>query len=258
MYTKREVMKTLDERYMTEYVIQAQRAEMTELIKVIKDLSRRFGKKLRILDIGIGDARIPRVLSGIKEIWDSVAEYDGIDNSKEMLERAKFTITQHSLDDKVELFELDAKNLSQFNKSYELIICTYFTAGDFYPDNFSFEIDEDGKLKRSLDLEKNESFQQVFRSAFNSLITDGKIVLGSVYVDNESTRKKQEEFYKKCGMTVISRPTDSFTATEEGFWSQRFTEKKLINYFDFVRPENIGLIDLDTYNFAQMIVVSRK
>jgi len=258
MYSEEKVINTLDEKYMTKYLFQAQKAEKKELEKVIYDLSKQLGRKLRILDIGIGNARVPRILSGIKKIWDLVKEYDGFDNSKEMLGRARSTITQYGLENKVRLFELDAKNLSQLDKSYDLIICTYFTAGDFSPPNFSFKTGKDGKLKTSPSLEKNESFELVFRSAYNLLCEDGKLFLGSVYLDNESTRKKQEEFYRKCGMTIISRPTDSFTGTKERFWSQRFTPKRISKYFYWVKPEDMEILPLDKYDFAATVVVTKK
>ena len=83
----------------------------------------------------------------------------------------------------------------------------------------------------------------------------GKVLLGACYFDNDATRIKQEESYRKMGMTVITKPTDSFTATKEGFWSQRFTIEKLYNYLHFARPENINIVALDTYDYAMQVSV---
>lgn len=60
MYSRKEVENTLDESCMTEYLIQAQEAEMTELKKIINELARELGRKLNVLDIGIGDGRVPK------------------------------------------------------------------------------------------------------------------------------------------------------------------------------------------------------
>jgi SAM-dependent methyltransferase len=136
---------------------------------------------------------------------------------------------------------------------YDLIVCTYFTGGNFVPDPYSFKESADVS-----DLDIKNAFQRVFRPAYDLLRPSGKLVLGSVYIDNPSTAKRQREFYEKCGMTVISRPTDPFTATKEGFWSLRFTEKRIRELFDFVKPEYIEIRPLDTYDFAQMIIVSKK
>jgi len=257
MYSRKEVENTLDESYMTEYLIQAQWVEMIELKKIINELAKEVCRKLNILDIGIGDGRIPKILSKIKEIWGLIAQYDGIDNSEIMLKKAKLTIESCKLGSKVRVFNLDAKNLLQLKSSYDLILCTYFTAGDFIPEDFSFETDKDGELKTIFNLDKNNSFERVFHSVLDLLNVGGKLVLGSIYVDTDSTREKQEEFYKRCGMTIITRPTDSFTATKEGFWSQRFTEKRIMDYFDFIKPENIEIRFLDDYNFAQMVIISK-
>ena len=82
-------------------------------------------------------------------------------------------------------------------------------------------------------------------------------MIGACYIDNDSTRQKQEESYKKMGMSVITSPEDSFTATEEGFWSQRFTKDKLKNYLHFVNPENIIFTPLDTYAYAWQVRVKK-
>jgi hypothetical protein len=51
------------------------------------------------------------------------------------------------------------------------------------------------------------------------------------------------------GMTIITDAEDSFTATKEKFWSQRFTQEKCI-LFIFVEPEKISFTVLDTYDYG--------
>ena len=58
-------------------------------------------------------------------------------------------------------------------------------------------------------------------------------------------------------MTVITSPADSFTATKEGFWSQRFTKQKLFNYLPFVDRNKIVFKELDTYNYAMQVLVRK-
>jgi hypothetical protein len=58
-------------------------------------------------------------------------------------------------------------------------------------------------------------------------------------------------------MTVITSPSDSFTATKERFWSQRFTHQKMIEYFHFVEPGKISFIPLDTYDFAMQVRIKK-
>ena len=258
MYQNRKTFRTLKEGHMTEYLIQAQWAEMIELKKEIHGLAKQFGRELSVLDIGVGDGRVPKRLSGIREIWDLICEYDGIDNSQQVLKSQLFPVQPSGLEDKVLLFKFDARNLSRWGrKQYDLIVCTYFTAGNFIPPGFSFETGSDGMLKTIPSLDENPAFQQVFAEAYKFLIPGGKLILGSVYVDNDATRKRQEEFYQKCGMTVVTSPNASFTATKEGFWSQRFTKERIVEYLNFVPRERIELRPLDTYGFASMVTVTR-
>jgi hypothetical protein len=69
------VVKSFDLTYVSEQLQQAQWAEFIELKKVVTALDKQQGRPLTILDIGIGNARIPKHLSGVKETWDMVAWY---------------------------------------------------------------------------------------------------------------------------------------------------------------------------------------
>ncbi|MEO7393899.1 MAG: hypothetical protein ABIU11_03090, partial [Chitinophagaceae bacterium] len=160
-----------------------------------------------------------------------------------------------NIQDKAKVIFLEAQNLNTLSTSYDMIITTWFTAGNFYPENFSFETYKEAGPR--LDLYKNERFEKIFSSAYNLLNTGGEIVLGACYIDNDNTRKKQEAFYKKLGMNVVTDKEDTFTATKENFWSQRFTKQKLQTYFSFVAPEKITFIPLDTYDFAMQVRIKK-
>ncbi|MDI5887973.1 hypothetical protein [Flavobacterium yafengii] len=58
-----------------------------------------------------------------------------------------------NIEDKVTVYLLDTVNLNQLQKHYDLIITTWFTAGNFYPENFPFE--NYNLLSEKLDLSKN-------------------------------------------------------------------------------------------------------
>lgn len=85
----------------------------------------------------------------------------------------------------------------------------------------------------------------------------GEIVLGACYVDSDATRIKQEENYQKMGMSIVTDWEDSFTATKEGFWSQRFSPEKLYHYLNFVDSTKISFTTLDTYNFAMQVRIKK-
>ena len=65
------VEKSFDLNYISEHLVQAQWAGFIELKKGINELFKQQGKPISILDIGVGNARIPKHLSGVKKfgIW---------------------------------------------------------------------------------------------------------------------------------------------------------------------------------------------
>ena len=249
------VSASFDLNYISEHLIQAQWAEFVELKKRITALAQSMGSPITILDIGVGNARIPKHLCGVREIWEMVALYDGTDNAQACVDISTETIARLGIQDKVKAYLFDATHLHQWQKKYDLVICTWFTPGNFYPDDFSFETY--GQTADRLDLTRNEKFETIFGAAYNLLHPGGELVLGACYIDNESTRLKQEESYAKMGMTVITSAQDSFTATREGFWSQRFTTEKMIRYLSFAPAEKISFTPLDTYNYAMQVRVTK-
>jgi len=240
---------------LPEYQIQARWAEFIELKKVIVEIAKRKNGSIRILDIGIGNARIAAHLCGIEEVWSLIETYDGTDNAMACVDLSKQVVNEMNTADKVNVFFKDAAELNDWNKTYDLIITTWFTGGNFYPDGFSF--DQYNKDSPRLDLTHNPKFEKIFQQAYALLNPGGEIVLGCCYVDKDATRIKQETFYQEMNMHVITDERDSFTATKEGFWSQRFTKEKLINYLHFVDSGNIQVTALDTYDFAMQVRIRK-
>ncbi len=256
MYDNKEtVEKSFDLSYISEPLIQAQWAEFIELKKVINELSKKKKAPISILDIGIGNARIPQHLCGIKEIWEMVSIYDGLDNAQACVDISNKTIAEYNIQDKVFAHHFDASQLHKWGKKYDLVITTWFTAGNFYPPDFPFETY--GISGERLNLTRNKKFETIFSDAYNLVNPGGEVLIGACYIDNEATRQKQEESYRKMGMTIITDEKDSFTATRERFWSQRFTKEKLQNYLHFVNKRNIIFTPLDTYNYAMQVRIKK-
>ncbi|HEU4791544.1 MAG TPA: class I SAM-dependent methyltransferase [Flavobacterium sp.] len=249
------VQKSFDDQYLSEDLLQAQWAEFTELKKAISKIYLKKGSPLTLLDIGIGSARIARHLSAIPEMWQMIENYEGTDNAEACIKLSQATAKELNIEDKLKVHLLDAVNLYQLQKKYDLIICTWFTPGNFYPDNFPFN--EYNDSHKRLDLSKNEKFTTIFSNAYSLLHPNGEIILGACYIDNDNTRKKQEQSYLKMGMKIITNSNDSFTATKEQFWSQRFTQEKIKAYLSFVNPKNIQFTPLDPYDYAMQIRIKK-
>jgi SAM-dependent methyltransferase len=264
MYSTKEAEHTLRPKYMTPYHIQAQWAEYTKLKEIIGEIYGTRKRVLSIFDIGIGYARIPVLLKTV-DTWNKIARYVGIDVSQHCVTQSKRIVTSKKIADKVEVVKFDAVDLSSSSNAsfkrekYDLIVCTYFTAGDFKPSQIELETNKRAQIvDYDINLLKpNENFVAVLRGAYEMLSNGGKIVLGSVYCDNDTARKIQERFYAKCGMTVITSDRDPFTATKEGFWSERFSEQKIHDYLSWIPSSKIELVPLDDYDFAMMIIINK-
>lgn len=249
------VQKSFNDNYLSEDLLQAQWAEFTELKKAIAEVYLKKRSPLTLLDIGIGSARIARHLSAIPEMWKMIESYEGTDNAIACVKLAQNTAQELQIEDKLKVHLLDAVDLDQLHNKYDLVICTWFTPGNFYPENFPFDHYNDSEKR--LDLSHNQKFTQIFSKAYSLLNAEGEIILGACYIDNNKTRKKQEQSYQKMGMEIITNENDSFTATKEKFWSQRFTPEKIKSYLSFVAPEKITFIPLDPYNYAMQIRIKK-
>ena len=249
---KKHVEDTFNQSKLHEYLLQAQWAEFIELKKAINELYKKKKSPLTLLDVGIGDARILKHFVGIKEIWDAIEQYDGIDVAPNCINISKKVIKDLKIEEKADAKLLDAIKLKTIEKKYDLIISTWFTVGNFYPFDFDFK-----KFKPGYDMSTNDKFTMIFQQAYKMLNPNGEIIIGSMYIDNDETRKKQEESYKHFGWTVITDKRDCFTATKEGWWSQRFTKQRVYDYLSFIPKEKISFIPLDTYNYAMMVIIKK-
>lgn len=246
----KHVEDTFTEENLSKPLLYAQKQEFMKLKKILLKIKKN---NLSILDIGIGDGKTPRKLSKIKEIWKKIESYEGIDISQNCIDLSTKLINDLKIGDKVSVRLLDAVNLKQLNKKYDLIISTWFTVGNFYPSNFSFENFKPGEY----DLSKNDKFTSIFKQAYEMLNEGGEIIISSMYIDNDETRKKQEDSYRNFGWEVITDERDSFTASKEGWWSQRFTKQRVYDYLSFIPKEKISFIPLDTYNYAMAVRIKK-
>jgi len=244
--------ETFDSENLTKELREAQKSEFRHLLVVMKELSYSLERPLRILDIGVGDGRVLQKIHSRTEDWELVDAYHGIDIADNCVSASRTLIADLGIQNAF-VGKLDACDLSRLkNQSYDLVICTWFTAGNLYPDSFNFE-----NFNHDFDLTENVKFTRVFKQAYERLNSGGEVVIGSAYLDNEPTRKKQEEAYRHFGWKVITDQRDSFTAAENGWWSQRFTPDLIRSYLNFAPPENINFIPLDNEEYAVMVRIKK-
>lgn len=248
----KHVEDTFNEENLSEYLLKAQHTELIELKKAISEIYKRKKAPLKILDIGIGDARILKQLVKTRSIWNMIEHYKGIDVAQNCINISAKVIKDLKVEEKASVQLLDAVKLNTLKEKYDLIISTWFSVGNFYPFDFDFK-----KFKPGYNMLKNDKFTSIFKQAYELLNPKGEIIIGSMYIDNEKTRKKQEDSYKHFGWTVITDERDCFTATKEGWWSQRFTKQRVYNYLNFIPKERISFILLDNYDYAMMVRIKK-
>lgn len=220
---------------------------MIELKKAIPEVALRTKSLLNLLDIGIGNARVLMELKRDKDLWGCIARYEGIDVAENCIDISRKAIEAYNAEDKAAVKLLDASKLKSLDRKYDLIISTWFTVGNFYPYNFDFD-----NFKPGYDMRRNDKFSNIFKQAYDMLNENGEIIIGSMYIDNEATRKKQEDAYRDFGWDIITDGRDCFTATRDGWWSQRFTKQRIYDYLDFIDRGKISFIPLDNYDYAMM------
>ena len=85
-----------------------------------------------------------------------IDRYDGTDNAMNCVNIAKQVIEDSGISEKVKVYFFEATDLNKWNSKYDLIITTWFTAGNFYPIDFPFETCNESGSRT--DLSKNEKF----------------------------------------------------------------------------------------------------
>ena len=81
IYDNELIKRTLDDKYVTPYLKQAQWAELADLKRIVGDEYKDHKRLLKVFDIGVGTARVPLLLSEV-ETWGKIKLYTGIDSSK--------------------------------------------------------------------------------------------------------------------------------------------------------------------------------
>ncbi len=243
----KHVEDTFNKDKLHPYLTKAQEDELNELKRIISEKS-----SVSILDIGVGDGRLIKELFKHQDISNAIRAYEGIDVAQDCIDISTEVVSDMGLEGKVNITQLDAVDLKTLDKKYDMIITTWFTAGNFYP--FGYDIKN---YTQGYDLTENDKFTSIFKQAHEMLNPDGEIIIGSMYIDTDETRKKQEETYRNFGWTITSNKEDCFTSTKEGWWSQRYTEQRVLDYLNFVPKENFSFINLDDYDYAMMVRIRK-
>lgn len=208
-YEDESVQKTLIDAYVPASILEA-RKRQDEII-----LERFKGKKLSIADIGCGDGYHGEIFAPEAEL------YHGFEISSAMASETRERWQENGLEN-TDVFEGDASAMKLEPNTYDVAWSLYFTSG-----NFREEFDDIRKYDDKY-LDANPQFIKIISNFYNALKPDGKLFL-TVYKDAPKTEAAQRKFYKDTGQTVITPLGSRFVATEENFWSVRWTKRSMLS-----------------------------
>lgn len=208
-YESESVQKTLDNSYVPKPILEARKIQ-DEIIK-----KRFFGKDIAIADIGCGDGYHGEIFA------PECKTYHGFEISSEMAEKTRKKWAEQGLEN-AKVFHGDASCIELDTDTYDVAWSLYFTSGNFRDELEDVELYDDSYL------DKNPAFIKIVSNFYESLKPGGKLFL-TVYKDRPETEEAQHTFYKNTGQTVVTPLGYRFVATEENFWSVRFTKKSMLS-----------------------------
>ena len=178
-------------------------------------IARFKGRPLSIADLGCGDGYHASLLG------PGYVRYDGFELAPQIAQMARERFAREGLQNAT-LFETDVSTVAVEEAIYDLVICLYFTPGNFR------DVSEDMSLYTDDYLDHNPVFARIVASFHRALRPGGHMLL-CVYKDVPEAAAAQHDFYLKTNQHPVTPASARFVATAEGFWSARWTERSMLS-----------------------------
>jgi SAM-dependent methyltransferase len=146
--------------------------------------------------------------------------YHGFEIAPAMAETAR-ALWQKEKIDNAQVFLGDVAEVELEDEFYDVVICLYFTPGNFRDQSDDLGLYSDAYLDR------NPRFIRVVSRFYQALKSGGSMFL-TIYKDVPEAEAAQIDFYEHTGQHVVTPPGSRFVATAEGFWSVRWTQTSII------------------------------
>jgi SAM-dependent methyltransferase len=197
-------------------------------------LTERFrGNRYRMADIGCGNGYHAILFAESSDL------YHGFEISPELADKARTSWRNAGLSH-ADVFIGDVADADLLDDFYDVVLCLYFTPGNLRDRSSDLSIYTDEYLDR------NPYFIRVMSRFRHATRVGGSLFL-TVYRDTPETEAAQIDFYEKTGQHVITPRGSRFVATEEGFWSARWTEQSIMSNLTACgyQPSDISLTELN-------------
>ena len=187
----------------------------------------------KIADIGCGNGYHAVLLAPVSLL------YHGFEISPVIAETAR-TLWQSKNVKNAQVFVGDVAEVQLKDEFYDVILCLYFTPGNFRDKSESLNLYNDAYLDR------NPRFIRVISRFYNAMKMSSSMFL-TIYKDVPEAEAAQVDFYEKTGQHVVTPSGSRFVATAEGFWSARWTQDSMLSNLDAcgVKPDKVIFNDLN-------------
>ena len=204
------VKRTLESSYCPALIKEARDEQDTMLRERLR------GGSFNMADIGCGN--------GYHAVEFAPKLYHGFEISPDIAETARVLWRAESID-YAEVFVRDVTEVDLQNELYDVVLCLYFTPGNFRAKS------DDLSLFSDVYLDRNPEFIQVFSRFYRAMKPGGAMFL-TIYQDVPEAEAAQVDYYENTGQHVVTQPGSRFVATAEGFWSVRWTEDSMLSNLD--------------------------
>ena len=221
------VKRSLESSYCPEPIREARERQDRILIERLRP------GPYKIADIGCGNGYHAVMLAPVSLL------YHGFEISPAIAETARANWGKENIDN-AQIFVGDVAVVDLKDEFYDVVLCMYFTPGNFR------DRSDDLSLYSDAYLDRNPQFIRVMSRFYIALKISGSMFL-TIYKDVPEAEAAQIDFYENTGQHVVTPPGSRFVATAEGFWSARWTRDSVLsNLIECgISPDNVVFNDLN-------------
>ena len=221
------VKRTLESTYCPEPIRQA-RERQDEILN-----ERLQHGAYKIADIGCGNGYHAVMLAPFSIL------YHGYEISPAIAETARDRWQKENMGN-AQVFVGNADEAELEDEFYDVVLCLYFTPGNFRDASDDLGIYSDAYLDR------NPGFIRVASRFYQAMKIGGSMYL-TIYKDAPEAEAAQIDFYENTGQHVVTPPGSRFVSTAEGFWSVRWTKDSMLSNLSEcgISPDDVEFTDLN-------------
>src|SRR5215510_6846580 len=210
-----------------------------ELIREARERQDRLlGERLRpgpykIADVGCGNGYHAVMLAPVSLL------YHGFEISTAIADTARSQWQKENIDN-AQIFVGDVAEANLKDEFYDVVLCLYFTPGNFRDRSDDLSLYSDAYLNR------NPQFIRVMSRFYRAMKIGGSMFF-TIYKDTPEAESAQIDFYENTGQHVVTLPESRFVATAEGFWSARWTRDSMLSNLSEcgISPDDVMFNDLN-------------